>query len=295
MSILDHTPTFTAEEATQIAHSLYNLRVTAKALPSERDQNFLLQTKERRTLRAQDRQRDRRTRHARSPERGHEARSKKHLFLPACHSHQQAVKRLGSALKDGTEHFVRLVSYLPGTPLGDVKHHSNELLYDLGQKIGQLTTALEGFDHPALHRDFHWDLANGLDIVRKNGKLIQDIKLRRNRSATCFRFEQYTAPLLSDLPQSIIHNDANDYNLLAGGGDDIYTKNQSIVGLIDFGDMVHSYTVGDLAVAIAYAILGKPDPLAQPPRKSSGATTACTRSPRTNWLRSLAWSACACA
>jgi hypothetical protein len=33
------------------------------------------------------------------------------------------------------------------------------------------------------------------------------------------------------------------------------------VGLIDFGDMVHSYTVSDLALTIAYAILDQPDPL----------------------------------
>src|SRR5207253_966431 len=34
-----------------------------------------------------------------------------------------------------------------------------------------------------------------------------------------------------------------------------------VVGLIDFGDMVHSFTVADLAIAIAYAILDRPDPL----------------------------------
>ncbi|MGB7874418.1 MAG: aminotransferase class III-fold pyridoxal phosphate-dependent enzyme, partial [Anaerolineales bacterium] len=39
------------------------------------------------------------------------------------------------------------------------------------------------------------------------------------------------------------------------------SKDQHIVGLIDFGDMIHSYTAGDLAIAIAYAILYQPDPL----------------------------------
>src|SRR5690606_15870062 len=36
---------------------------------------------------------------------------------------------------------------------------------------------------------------------------------------------------------------------------------QEVVGLIDFGDLVHSYTVAEVAVAAAYAMLGKPDPL----------------------------------
>jgi len=146
--------------------------------------------------------------------------------------------------------------------MGDVKHHSNELLHDLGQKIGQLTNALETFDHPALHRDFHWDLANGPGIIRRNNKLISDEALREIVLELASDLEQHAGSLLPNLPRSIIYNDANNYNLIAGGGDNPYTKNQSIVGLIDFGDMVYSYTVGDLAVTIAYAILGKPDPLA---------------------------------
>src|SRR5262249_60669227 len=57
-------------------------------------------------------------------------------------------------------------------------------------------------------------------------------------------------------------NDANEYTEIGGVGDDLYTKNQSVIGLIDFGDMIHSFTVADLAVAIAYAMLSKTDPLA---------------------------------
>ncbi len=40
-----------------------------------------------------------------------------------------------------------------------------------------------------------------------------------------------------------------------------FQKNQSVTGFIDLGDMMFSYTVGDLAIAIAYAILDKPQPL----------------------------------
>jgi 4-aminobutyrate aminotransferase-like enzyme len=43
-----------------------------------------------------------------------------------------------------------------------------------------------------------------------------------------------------------------------------------VVGLIDFGDMVHSYTVGELAVAIAYVVLDKADPVATAARMVAG-------------------------
>jgi Ser/Thr protein kinase RdoA (MazF antagonist) len=59
---------------------------------------------------------------------------------------------------------------------------------------------------------------------------------------------------VAELRKSVIHGDANDYNVLVEG--------DSVVGLIDFGDMVYSYTVGDLAIAVAYVVLGKDDPYA---------------------------------
>ena len=38
---------------------------------------------------------------------------------------------------------------------------------DLGEKLGELEHSLVGFDHPSLHRKFHWDFSSGIEIVRK--------------------------------------------------------------------------------------------------------------------------------
>jgi len=105
-------------------------------------------------------------------------------------------------------------------------------------------------------------------------------------------FERTTLPLLHGLRQSAIHNDANDYNVLVSSvqrtdfnrafsqsnentcSTEVGTVgpglNHRVVGLVDFGDMVHSFTVGDLAVAIAYAILDKADPLAAAAHVAAG-------------------------
>ena len=50
--------------------------------------------------------------------------------------------------------------------------------------------------------------------------------------------------------------------MLAGGDDNLFAHNQRITGLLDFGDMVYSCVACDPAIAAAYAILDKPDPLA---------------------------------
>jgi len=275
MSILDHRPRINLQEAISIAYDQYHIRVQAKPLPSERDQNFLLQSENGNKfvlkiansaedidmLKAQDQTMEHLARHINFCPR----------LVPTVNGEE--IASISSIL--GEQYHVRLLTYLPGTPLGNIKRHSSHLFQDLGLKLGLLTTAIQSFDHPSLHRDFHWDLANGLDIIENYGSLVLEPDLRLIIQQLRIQFEQFTKPLLSGLQKSIIHNDSNDYNLLAGGGDDIYSHDQTIVGLIDFGDMVYSYTIGELAVAIAYAILDKPDPLVIASRIISGYFSVC--------------------
>jgi Ser/Thr protein kinase RdoA (MazF antagonist) len=144
-------------------------------------------------------------------------------------------------------HLVRVVTYLPGVPLAEIKPHTPGLLHDFGQKLGQLSRALADFDHPAVHRDFHWDLAYGNHVVNQYAPLIEDADLR-GLVLKC-RFEPRT-----ELRRSVIHGDANDYNVL------VDPETMTVSGLIDFGDMIYSYTVGDLAIALAYVVLGDGNP-----------------------------------
>lgn len=150
---------------------------------------------------------------------------------------------------EGAKHLVRMVHYIAGVPLAQVNPQPPELLCDLGRKLGRLDRALADFDHPSVHRDFHWDLANGNRILTEFGGLIEDTSLRELVSRCRFDIK-------SDLRRSVIHGDANDYNVL------VDPEHMTVVGLIDFGDVVYSYTVGNLAVALAYVVLDKTAPVA---------------------------------
>ena len=211
--------------------------ITARRLPSERDQNFLLtdDSNQQFVLKIAN-------------------RSESRSFLEAQNSvldylaeRVSFCQRVIGEITEFQGHFVRLVTYLPGVPLAEIKPHTPGLLHDLGQKLGQLSRALADFDHPAVHRDFHWDLANGNRIVNEYASLIEDAELRE-LVLKC-RFEPAT-----ELRRSTIHGDANDYNVL------VDPESMTVSGLIDFGDMVYSYTVGDLAIAVAYVVLGDGEP-----------------------------------
>lgn len=210
---------------------------TAHRLPSERDQNFLLtdDSGQQFVLKIANRLESCAFLEAQNAVMDYLAER-----VPFC-------QRVVGEIAEFDGHFVRVVTYLPGVPLAEIKPHTPGLLQDFGQKLGQLSRALADFDHPAVHRDFHWDLANGNRIVNEYAPLIQDADLRK-LVLKC-RFEPET-----ELRRSVIHGDANDYNVL------VDPETMTVSGLIDFGDMVYSYTVGDLAIALAYVVLGEGDP-----------------------------------
>jgi Ser/Thr protein kinase RdoA (MazF antagonist) len=241
MQLLEYTPAFDVNTAAAIAGDHFGLRVRAQPLPSERDQNFLLTNEagKKFVLKIANGLESRTFLEAQNAILKHLERrvSICQKLLPAISGEEIVIVK---------SHLVRMVHYLPGVPLGEVRPHTSGLLHDLGRKLGQLAQALADFDHTSVHRDFHWDLANGNRVVNEFAPLIDNASLRE-LVLKC----RYEPP--AHLRRSVIHGDANDYNLL------VDPQSMTVSGLIDFGDMVYSYTIGDLAIAIAYAILDKTD------------------------------------
>ncbi|MGB7872872.1 MAG: phosphotransferase, partial [Anaerolineales bacterium] len=165
MSIPDYIPTFSLEDAIQIAQKLYNLSTTAKLLPSYQDQNFMLNTEngERYVLKIANGAEICAHLEAQNQVMGHLAQ--RVAFCPQVVSAQNGEEILVVESASEVKHFVRLVTYLPGKPMGFIKRHSPELLDDIGFKLGQLTSALQGLDYSGLQQDLQWDFANGLEIV----------------------------------------------------------------------------------------------------------------------------------
>ena len=232
--------------AQAIAEKYFGIQAAAAELPSERDQNFLLETRsgEKFVLKIANAFEERAVLEAQNAMMTHLA--ERVSFCPRV----LAAQGSGEQIVTVERRLVRVLSYLPGKPLARVEPQSPELLGDLGRKLGRLSRALVGFDHPAAHRAFYWDLATGPQIINDFGTQIntdclRDLVLSYGRNL-CLSVDK--------LRRSVIHGDANDYNLLV--------ENERVVGLIDFGDMVYSYTVGDLAIAVAYVVLGKQDPYA---------------------------------
>jgi len=259
--MVNDAPRFDADSAARIARQLYGIDTDAVPLPSERDQNFLLTTAtgERRILKIANALEQPELLEAQQAAMAHVA-----PHLPAC---PRPLPTLSSDIvtriagDDGRTHLVWAITHVPGAPLGTVRHRSHALLEDFGRTIASLGCALADFDHLSLHRDFHWDLANARRVVREHRPLVSDPQLGRAIDTIVERFDVHVRPLLAALPRRAIHNDLNDYNILVTG-DLASADGARVTGIVDFGDMVHSFRIADLAIAGAYMMLGADDPLA---------------------------------
>src|SRR5688500_1295903 len=270
MDVLQHAPALTAAEAADLARRLFGIDAEATPLPSERDQNFVLRTQagDRFVLKVANSTDDRALLEAQNAALAHVAR--RSTLCPRVIPTTDGWEIGTCETAHGVSHFVRLLTWLPGVPLASLDEHPPELLTNLGAAIAELDCALAGFDHPAIHRDFYWDLTNGLRLVREHAPSIGDPSLRALVQDLARRVESRDGARFARLRHAAAHNDPNDYNVLVdvppeGGnyGESPVASafSRKITGMLDFGDMVHTYAVADLAIAVAYAILGKPDPL----------------------------------
>jgi Ser/Thr protein kinase RdoA (MazF antagonist) len=117
----------------------------------------------------------------------------------------------------GEEHLVRVVEWLPGEPLATVRPHTPELLRSIGTMFGALDRILGDYAHPAAERDFYWDLRHGLRTIERNLPAVRD-DARRARVSGFLPLLDLPETITSRLRVSVIHNDGNDYNLIARAG-----------------------------------------------------------------------------
>jgi hydroxylysine kinase len=148
----------------------------------------------------------------------------------------------------------RLFTWLDGTSL----HLTQRTLAQagaLGVTLARLGQALAGFDHPGAEHELDWDLCRTGHLA----PLLGEIPDRAGRALTeraMLRFQDRVLPRLAALRRQVIHNDLNPHNVLVSE-----PSPQTITGIIDFGDLVKTVMIADVAIAAAYLVSDAENPL----------------------------------
>jgi len=257
-------PSFTVEAAAGILRQLYGLDGVLRELPSERDQNFHLRDgggKEW-VLKISNVAEKRDVLDFQNAVLAHLETKCPDLPLPRLRRTTEGAG-LGEAVHaSGTRHAGRLLTFLPGQFLALVKPQKPELLRDVGRTLGRLSAGLAAFDRPMPERDLRWDMRRAPETVRLFLPLIGDADGRTLVESFVADYERTAGPLLPRLRAGLLYNDANDYNLLVGDGPGgLFGRSNRVAGLIDFGDMTPGWVAVEPAVAAAYVMMAKDDPL----------------------------------
>lgn len=154
--------------------------------------------------------------------------------------------------EDNRLYYLRLFTFLEGVFWIDLEHRPDTLCSSLGDLLGKMDKSLQNFSHPAMHRDYLWDISKAADANKKL-HCIKDHERRRIAGYFLLQFETEVAPHLSILRHAYVHHDANDTNVLV--------QTNQVSGLIDFSDMVYTALVNNVAVACTYVMMNHPDPL----------------------------------
>ena len=155
---------------------------------------------------------------------------------------------------DGQPSATRLLSYLPGITFGDVQAMPLAAIEAVGEFQGRLALALRGFEHRSATAFMAWSLDAGMltsdelwDQLSPEGRAAID-PLRERAVAA--------AAALRALPRQVLHNDGHGGNLLRRD-----VASLEVTGVIDFGDIVDTAVIADLAVCAASFGEDHPDPV----------------------------------
>ncbi|WP_165975428.1 aminotransferase class III-fold pyridoxal phosphate-dependent enzyme [Actinomadura rubrisoli] len=152
---------------------------------------------------------------------------------------------------------VRLLTWVPGTPLAEAPRRSPELLADVGAAAGRLAEAMATFAHPEPPDPHYWEFAHSGAALAGSVPHVRDPDLR----AALGRIQARHLPVLDErlggLPVAVVHHDLNAFNVLTGR-DGPWRR---VSGVIDFGDAAAAPRIADLAVLASSAMRGADRPL----------------------------------
>lgn len=250
-------PEFETSEAAALALQLFGLRGSIKALAGERDLNFLIDSDDGRYV----------FKIANASEAAAMLECQ-HLVFEQL-ARQRVFSRVATPLqslngrqletvqsRNGSQHLCRVLPYIEGDLFSSVETPGEVLLRDLGKTLGRLDRALVTFSHAALDRPILWNSCDALQTLARFKPLLAEQSQRELVEYFESGFRERLLPSQAGLRRGVIHNDANDNNVL------IDQQHDRVISIIDFGDMLESWLAAEVAVAAAYAMLDQPDPLA---------------------------------
>jgi hydroxylysine kinase len=237
-------------DAEALLNELWGIDGRASSLTSERDQNFRIDARDGRrfVLKLTHPSEDRAVTNFQTEALRHIQQVAPQLPVPRVLPTLAGELEHERPVNQSAPRLIRLMTWLDGTPLNQVEQPDLRLRQALGRSLAGLGRALRGYFHPAAGHELLWDLKQAAKLEPLLEHIADDAQ-RALADKFMRSFLDQAAPALPGLRAQVVHNDLNFFNVMVEP-----QAGQPITGIIDFGDMVHTPLVCDLAVAAAYQL-----------------------------------------
>jgi 4-aminobutyrate aminotransferase-like enzyme/Ser/Thr protein kinase RdoA (MazF antagonist) len=237
-------PDVSADDAAQITLQHFGLSATAVPLGSQQDANFLLSDAAGAKLGVL------KIANPAFSRTEIEAQDSATAFL-ADRAPGVRTSRSVSAIADvpdgaGGVFYARILDFLDGGTMSGPDYVSPQRWAALGTLAGRASVALADFDHPGVERVLQWDLRHADRTIEMLLPYVTDTARGHRIASATEEAWRTVAALGADLPIQVIHGDLTDDNVVC-------TRDNARMpdGVIDFGDLVRSWAIGELAVAVS--------------------------------------------
>ena len=234
------------DEAEKFAREQYDLRATATRLTGERDENFALVGSDGReyVLKIASAAEEPAVTDLPTAALLHVERVDSGFPCPRVLRNHDGLTCSRFEDATGLGRTARILTYLPGKTLRSSARSSAQRAA-CGRAAARLGLALRSFTHPAATRPLIWDLRHVGRTVALLGEL-GDFPETSTVVALISAIDARVQAEFGLLRQQVIHNDMNDMNVLVDP-----CNEDVVVGVIDFGDLVHTALVADVAILAA--------------------------------------------
>ena len=143
---------------------------------------------------------------------------------------------------------LRLLDYIDGQPLTHLPHLGRDVIAGFGELCGQVSRALEHFEHPGLDRTLQWDPRHAHALIMHLLASLDNLPHRDAIERAANHAHTRLQPLADHLPWQAVHLDITDDNVVWQRD---AQRRWQVQGVIDFGDLVHTWRIADLSVTCA--------------------------------------------
>lgn len=240
-------PTLTLIEATELVQEHFGLSVTLRSLGSQQDQNFLVELDGvvQAVLKVANPAFPAREIAAQDAAASAVARAWPQLRVATVLEQNGRACSATIATSQGPR-TLRLLSFLDGGTLADCGYLSPPVVARFGELAARVSLALRDFVDPGIQRVLQWDLRHAERVVDQLAGAHPDPE----RRAAVMQATANASAVLRDLdqllPRQAGHFDLTDDNVVAEA-----PHTNLADGLIDFGDVIESWAIGELAVTIS--------------------------------------------